>query len=376
MDLRFSGELWHWRGPSPYHFITVPEQECSKTLKAISARRHVRLGHDPRRGPDRWTSALDHVAVPQGRPILRSRSRTRCAGAEQLELGDVVDSRAPRRRLNRSPPGRLRGQPRTGRGRPAARSARTVPAPVARSERWFLGWVGRCDGRRVAGHSDVRRAVAWLEDGPRGKVHPLPPRGHPGGRAVGPAVEDADVAGRLEPVAGAAQRTGVGGAARPRREGDRVVQLQPRDAARAAARGPAASVAVRARSGAGARGGRSRIRSRAGGPRPGRSRAAATTRPPRRAPARSGRARDAVDGRRSVGLAPQRLEVEDDVDDDLGLRAVPRDRAVGGDLAQHPGSRARRPGRLRPARPRRRHALRRRPRAPAPSPRPSAAIAS
>jgi hypothetical protein len=28
MDIEFTGELWYWRGPSPYHFITVPEEEC------------------------------------------------------------------------------------------------------------------------------------------------------------------------------------------------------------------------------------------------------------------------------------------------------------------------------------------------------------
>ena len=27
VDLRFSGELWHWRGPSPFHFVTVPDGE-------------------------------------------------------------------------------------------------------------------------------------------------------------------------------------------------------------------------------------------------------------------------------------------------------------------------------------------------------------
>ena len=27
MDLSFSGEIWHWRGPAPYHFVTVPDPE-------------------------------------------------------------------------------------------------------------------------------------------------------------------------------------------------------------------------------------------------------------------------------------------------------------------------------------------------------------
>jgi uncharacterized protein DUF1905 len=28
MHLEFAGELYEWRGPAPYHFIKVPEEEC------------------------------------------------------------------------------------------------------------------------------------------------------------------------------------------------------------------------------------------------------------------------------------------------------------------------------------------------------------
>jgi hypothetical protein len=35
MDMEFVGELWYWRGPSPYHFITVPEDVCGG-LRAVS----------------------------------------------------------------------------------------------------------------------------------------------------------------------------------------------------------------------------------------------------------------------------------------------------------------------------------------------------
>jgi len=28
MRLRFSGEIWFWRGPAPFHFVTVPETEA------------------------------------------------------------------------------------------------------------------------------------------------------------------------------------------------------------------------------------------------------------------------------------------------------------------------------------------------------------
>jgi hypothetical protein len=31
----FAGELWSWRGPAPYHFVTVPE-DASAELRALS----------------------------------------------------------------------------------------------------------------------------------------------------------------------------------------------------------------------------------------------------------------------------------------------------------------------------------------------------
>ncbi len=35
MDVAFAGELWYWRGPAPYHFITVPAN-VSVDLRAIA----------------------------------------------------------------------------------------------------------------------------------------------------------------------------------------------------------------------------------------------------------------------------------------------------------------------------------------------------
>lgn len=35
MILTFSGEIWYWRGPAPFYFVTVPEKE-SEVLNAIS----------------------------------------------------------------------------------------------------------------------------------------------------------------------------------------------------------------------------------------------------------------------------------------------------------------------------------------------------
>jgi hypothetical protein len=35
MEMEFAGELYYWRGPSPYHFIIVPEDVCVG-LRAVS----------------------------------------------------------------------------------------------------------------------------------------------------------------------------------------------------------------------------------------------------------------------------------------------------------------------------------------------------
>ena len=36
MDLQFSGEVWHWRGPAPHHFVSVPEEECEQVREAAA----------------------------------------------------------------------------------------------------------------------------------------------------------------------------------------------------------------------------------------------------------------------------------------------------------------------------------------------------
>ncbi len=35
MIIEFTGKIWYWRGPSPFHFVTVPEEQSSD-LKAVS----------------------------------------------------------------------------------------------------------------------------------------------------------------------------------------------------------------------------------------------------------------------------------------------------------------------------------------------------
>jgi hypothetical protein len=90
VDLEFSGEVWHWRGPSPFHFVTVPEDE-SAALQAAASLVTYGWGMIPvaaRVGSTRWTTSLfpkDGGYVVPLKDLVRK--------AEQIEVGDVVTVR-------------------------------------------------------------------------------------------------------------------------------------------------------------------------------------------------------------------------------------------------------------------------------------------
>ena len=90
MDLEFSGEVWFWRGPSPYHFVTVPEDESAE-LQATSALVTYGWGMIPvevRIGSTRWTTSLfpkDGGYVVPLKGLVRN--------AERITVGDTVTVR-------------------------------------------------------------------------------------------------------------------------------------------------------------------------------------------------------------------------------------------------------------------------------------------
>ena len=90
MDLEFSGELWFWKGPAPWHFLTVPEEDCY-ALEATSALVTYGWGMVPvlaRIGGTGWKTSL---WPKDGRYIVPVRAGVR--RAEGLELGDTVTVR-------------------------------------------------------------------------------------------------------------------------------------------------------------------------------------------------------------------------------------------------------------------------------------------
>ena len=36
MEIEFNGNIWYWRGPAPYYFVTVPDEQ-SNAIKAIAS---------------------------------------------------------------------------------------------------------------------------------------------------------------------------------------------------------------------------------------------------------------------------------------------------------------------------------------------------
>ena len=87
MDLEFSGEVWHWRGPSPYHFVTVPEEECG-ALEAVAPAVSYGWGMIPvavEIGDTRWTTSLWPKDGAYVVPLKDKVRRT-----EGIGIGDVV----------------------------------------------------------------------------------------------------------------------------------------------------------------------------------------------------------------------------------------------------------------------------------------------
>jgi len=90
VELEFSGELWFWRGPAPWHFVTVPDEE-SAALDAASSSVTYGWGMIPVRaevGSTRWKTSL---WPKDERYILPIKTAVR--RAEDLELGDDVSVR-------------------------------------------------------------------------------------------------------------------------------------------------------------------------------------------------------------------------------------------------------------------------------------------
>jgi len=90
MHIEFSGKIWFWRGPAPWFFVTVPEEQ-SRDLKAISGLVTYGWGVIPvlvRIGRTEFQTSL---FPKDGRYLVPIKASVR--EAENLEEGDTVTVR-------------------------------------------------------------------------------------------------------------------------------------------------------------------------------------------------------------------------------------------------------------------------------------------
>lgn len=90
MQLEFSGELWFWKGPAPWHFVTVPDDECV-ALADVSDIASYGWGCIPvhaRIGDTSWRTSL----IPKDSRYLVP-IKTDVRKAQRLDLGDTVSIR-------------------------------------------------------------------------------------------------------------------------------------------------------------------------------------------------------------------------------------------------------------------------------------------
>ncbi len=83
----FDGELWYWRGPAPYHFVTVPP-DAARAIGRVAADVTYGWGMIPvsvRVGASAWETSL---WPKDGGYVLPIKDAFR--KAEQLALGDIV----------------------------------------------------------------------------------------------------------------------------------------------------------------------------------------------------------------------------------------------------------------------------------------------
>lgn len=90
MDMEFSGEIWFWKGPAPWYFVTVPLAQCH-ILQGLSESVTYGWGMIPvhvQIGKSRWSTAL---WPKDGSYIVPLKASVR--KAENLDEGDTVTMR-------------------------------------------------------------------------------------------------------------------------------------------------------------------------------------------------------------------------------------------------------------------------------------------
>ncbi|MHB2027603.1 MAG: DUF1905 domain-containing protein [Acidimicrobiales bacterium] len=87
MRLIFDGEVWFWKGPSPFYFITVPDQESSE-LRDVANLVSYGWGVVPVTATIRTTRWATSLIPKDGAYLVPLKSSVR--KNEDIQLGDNV----------------------------------------------------------------------------------------------------------------------------------------------------------------------------------------------------------------------------------------------------------------------------------------------
>ncbi len=90
MEFEFDGVVWEWRGPAPYFFVTVPEEE-SALIQSAAAMVTYGWGMIPVEaeiGSSRWTTSL--FAKDGGYVVPLKVAIRRAEGIEVDEMVTVM----------------------------------------------------------------------------------------------------------------------------------------------------------------------------------------------------------------------------------------------------------------------------------------------
>jgi len=87
MELRFGGEVIWWRGPAPFHFVVLPDEEAAR-LRAVAARVTYGWGCIPATVTLGETTFTTSIFPKDGG--FRVPVKTAARRAEGVELGDDV----------------------------------------------------------------------------------------------------------------------------------------------------------------------------------------------------------------------------------------------------------------------------------------------
>jgi hypothetical protein len=87
IEFEFSGEVWEWRGPAPFYFVSVPDEE-SADIDAIAGEVSYGWGCIPVSGRIGRTSFTTALIPKDGLYALPLKVAVR--RPERIELGDTI----------------------------------------------------------------------------------------------------------------------------------------------------------------------------------------------------------------------------------------------------------------------------------------------